>query len=492
LPTLLATLLGATGAAYVAVTMPDAYRASLAVAIGLNLIVLGMKWPRAAALATILFLPFLGLVRRLLIFETGWSANDPLVVVGPGVALFLFYRLYVLEERKLGTDLLSKLVLGLLALELVQLVNPLAGGGVLANLGGLIFLGVPLLWFFVGRAVGDARSVAFLVRASIVVAAIVALYGLFQTEWAAGERLPSWDQEWFEVAGYAALKVADSADANNTVRAFSTFPSNGEYSNYLAFALVFIFAIVLHRRSWPLLIVPLLLVAVFYSGGRATMALAGMAIVVLTGMRTRNGVAATLVIVAGVASVFALASLLGPRLDQAAGVSGDAIASRNVQGFLNPLDPSGSGVARWANFVGGIEDGFRNPAGRGTGASNAAGSKLSDSSKGTRETDNDISDVFLSLGAVGGIAYIAIIVLVFRTVFRRYMRTSSWLLFAIMGALIVMFGNWLNGGMYALSALTWFLIGWATRPDLDLPRPRGEAAEDRDAPRAVPPAQAPA
>ena len=59
--TILAILLGATGAAYLAVDMPDAYRLTLALAIGLNLVVLSMKWPRAAALATLLFLPFLGL-----------------------------------------------------------------------------------------------------------------------------------------------------------------------------------------------------------------------------------------------------------------------------------------------------------------------------------------------------------------------------------------------------------------------------------------------
>ena len=87
-----------------------------------------------------------------------------------------------------------------------------------------------------------------------------------------------------------------------------------------------------------------------------------------------------------------------------------------------------------------------------------------------------MADVFVSMGAVGGIAYIVLILLTFRTVFRRYATTRSWMLFATMGILIIMFGNWLNGGMYALSALTWFLVGWATRPEPE--EQLGTAAED--------------
>ena len=462
--TLLAILLGATGAAYVAVTMPGTYRLALAVAVGANLVVLGMKWPRAAALGTLLFLPFLGLVRRLLILEVPWNANDPLVLVGPVVALFLVYRLYVLGERRLTTDLLSKLVLGMLVLSLFQLANPFAQGTPLSNTGGLIFLAVPLLWFFIGRTVADERSVSILLKGVIAVALIVAVYGVFQTEWSAGERLPAWDQEWYEVAGYAALNVSESADANNTIRAFSTFPSNGEYSNYLAIALVCIFALLFHRRPLYLLAAPFLLVAVFYSGGRATMALAGLAIVFLLGMRTRNAAWAAVVVAVGVGAVFALASVAGPRLDEAAGVSGDTVAKRNVDGFLRPLDPDGSGVGRWANFLDGIGAGFTNPAGAGTGAANAAGTNLSDDAQGTKVTDNDISSVFLSLGAVGGIVYLVLIVAMLRAVFRAYVRTRSWMVFATMGVLIVMFGNWLNGAMYALAPLVWFLVGWATGP----------------------------
>jgi hypothetical protein len=169
------------------------------------------------------------------------------------------------------------------------------------------------------------------------------------------------------------------------------------------------------------------------------------------------------VVVVGIGSIYGLATAFGPRLDRAAGLSGKAISERNVSGLLHPLDPSrSSALSRWDGFVDGLEEGFHNPAGWGTAATNNASRNLSSSK--VVETDNDVADVFVSLGLAGGLLFIAIIVLAFKSVFSRYSRESSWALFAVAGILIVMFGGWLNGGLYALAPLTWFLLGWATRP----------------------------
>ena len=71
-------VVSAAAAGLVAASRPESYRAALAIALVVNLVVVGMKWPRAAALATLLFLPFLALVRRLLIADAGFVSNDPL------------------------------------------------------------------------------------------------------------------------------------------------------------------------------------------------------------------------------------------------------------------------------------------------------------------------------------------------------------------------------------------------------------------------------
>jgi hypothetical protein len=483
LPTLLITALGAGGAAYAAVDLPHLYRATLAIALGLTLIVLGIRWPLQAALGALLLLPFLGLARRLLIADTGWVKNDPLLVVAPVVAIFLLCRLFFLEQRRFDRDLLAKLVLAMLALTVVQVFNFLGSGTVTANLGGLIFMGVPLVWFFLGRELLDDRAASFLLHAVVVIAIVVGTYGLFQTELAPAEGLPSWDQAWYDVAGYAALNVGQQG--NDQIRPFSTFASNGEYSAYLSLALIVIFALVAHRRPVTLLAVPWVAFALFSSGGRSGMALTALAIVVMLGVLTRNLGIGILVAVLGVGAVYGLAVTVGPRLDRAAGLSGKAISERNVGGLLHPLDPGqSSALARWQNLTGGITDGFKNPAGQGTGATNLAGRNLSDTGVG-RETDNDVADVFVSLGAVGGLLYVAIIFLSFKAVFTRYAREKNWMLFAAGGFLVGTFGVLLNGGMYAVVPLTWFLLGWATRPP-PVPDREEELAPGRPAQVAVP------
>jgi hypothetical protein len=455
----LAVLLAA-GAAYVAVSMPGYYRAALAVAIALNLIVLATKWPRAAVIVLFLFMPFLGLVRRLLIAESGWTPNDPLLLISPAVAIFLLFRLYGADRRPWPRDLLGRLVMALLALTLVQAFNPLGVGGILASLGGLIFLAVPLLWFFIGRELMEERHIGLLSAAMLVLALIVGIYGMWQTELAPSEVLPSWDQSWYEIAGYEALGVSE--EANNKIRPFSTFPSNGEYATYLSIGLIFGLALVLHGRFLAILAVPILAIACFYAGGRAVIALTLLAAVVLAGLRTRNAALALLVIVVGMGATFAVISAAGPRLDRAAGLSG-GITERNVGGLVDPLDPSRSTfIAHWDNLVAGIADGFKNPVGTGTGSTNLATDNLSEDA--SRETDNDVADVFVSLGALGGVMFLVIIFLSFRAAFSRYLRKGGWQAFGVAGLLLVTLGNWLNGGHYTLAAITWLVIGWASRP----------------------------
>lgn len=193
------------------------------------------------------------------------------------------------------------------------------------------------------------------------------------------------------------------------------------------------------------------------------MALAMLSVVVLTALRTRNRVLALIVVVAGIAATYGAALPVGDRIDRAAGVSGDAVAQRSTGGLLHPLDPDESTfLGHWDNLLGAIETGFRNPVGLGTGASNLGAEA---GGAGDLETDIDIGDAFVSFGFIGGLTFLAIILLSFHTVFSRYLRRRpDPLLLAVAGVLVVNFGQWLQGGHYAASALMWFLLGWAARP----------------------------
>lgn len=451
-------LIGAAAAGLLAVSHPESYRSALAIALGVNLVVLGMKWPRAAALATLFFLPFLALIRRLLIADAGFTSNDPLLLVGPIVALFLLYRLYVVEGLR-GHDRLFKVVAALLVVAIIQVFNPFATGGVIAAAGGLLFVGVPLLWFFVGRALGDRKSVTFLLYGTIVVACIVGIYGLLQAQFGT---IASWDQAWIDVNGYSALNVR-GGKTGSVIRPFSTFSSNQEYAAFMAVAVTFVVALVLRRRFSAVVALPLLVLALFLAGGRGSVVTSALAVVVLLALLTRRWLTGLLVVALGIAAAYAGAATFGQQLDRAAGVGGNAVVERNVSGILKPLDPGRSTViTHYDGILKGFADSFSNPAGRGTGASTIA-TKLTDSQQ--RDSENDLANAFVNFGIVGGLLYVAIIVLLFRTVFARYVRHRDALSFAVAGLLVVTFGQWLNGGQYAVAPLFWFLAGWATRPE---------------------------
>jgi len=458
---------------------PEWWRALLASALVVNLVVVAMKWPRAAAVATLLWLPFLALVRRLLIDEAGWTQNDPLLLVGPLVALALCFRIFVVEKRQLAPDRLSKLVLLLLVIACFGVLNPLGTGGVIGGLAGLIFLGVPLLWFFIGRELADRRSLTGLMYAVVAVSVGIAAYGLYQTEFGS---LPQWDIDWFHITGYNGSKAGATEGGTILFRPWGTFSSTSEYSGYLAIAFVFAVAMLYHRRPVLALACPLLALAVLLAGGRSVMVLTLLTVVVLTALRTRNRTLALLVVVLGLAGTYSAALAVGPRLDRAAGLSADPKIDRQAGGILHPLDPNESTfLAHWDSLLRAAGDGFTNPAGSGTGASNLGARVAGDEEV---ETEIDIGDVFLSFGFVGGFVFVAIILMAFRRTISRYLRGKpDPLMLAVIGALIVSFGQWLQGGHYAASPLLWFVLGWAVKPS------RREVRAERDDPMGLRAAQ---
>jgi hypothetical protein len=443
--------LAAVVAALVAVRRPDLYRPLFAVVLLANLLIVSVRWPRAAIVTTLLFLPFLALVRRLLIADSGWTSYDPMLLVGPLVAIVLIVQMVVVEERRLDRDNLAKLVYGLLALSVVQVFNPL-GAGVLIGLSGLLFVSAPLLWFVVGRELADRRTISLLIYSVIPVAVITSAYGLWQTEIG----MPKWDASWVDVAGYAALQVGEQ------IRGFGTFASHTEYAAFAGVGVVFACALALHRRTIAALALPFLGIALFFASSRGVLVLTLVAVIVLVGLRAREGGKALVIIVLGVVTLFAGSALLGPALDRAAGRSSSNLVSHQVGGIANPLDPEQSTlIGHWDLFLSGVAEGFERPLGRGPGANNNAAR----AGGGGGGTDVDLSDTFVNLGFVGGLLLVAILVITFRRTVSAYFARGDVLLLAILGLLVVTLGHWLNGGHYALAPLTWFFIGWATRKE---------------------------
>jgi hypothetical protein len=320
-------------------------------------------------------------------------------------------------------------VAALLLLSGLEIFNP-EGGGLVAGVTGLLFIAAPLLWFFVGAWLADDALVTALQAATVAVAGLAAGYGLWQTN--AG--FPSWDQTWIDVAGYTALRVG-------VVRAFSVFTSAAEYAIFLGAGIMVVFAGAMRGRLLTLPVLPLLVWALVLESSR-TVVVQSLAGILVMGALLAGGVRRAIVItVIGLGVITLLDQLLAPQLLAIAGSTSDPLIAHQAGGLGDPLNPTESTAhLHLEQMVAGFELAFSHPLGLGTAGTNLAGLKT-----GTLQ--------------VGGILYGVIVALVLAAACRLAMRRRDVVSLATVGVLVVCFGQWLNGGYYALAPLIWVLIG---------------------------------
>src|SRR5205823_6330019 len=104
---------------------------------------------------------------------------DPVLLVGPAVALLLF-ALALVKGRLSRDSKLSRWVAVLMVIMVLQIFNPLQGG-LAVGLAGALFYLVPLLWFWIGQSWGSAIfTEKVLFRVVIPVAVAGSLLGLYQ------------------------------------------------------------------------------------------------------------------------------------------------------------------------------------------------------------------------------------------------------------------------------------------------------------------------
>jgi hypothetical protein len=423
-------------------------RLTLALSVALLLITISLSQPALGIAATLVYLVSLAAFRRLLIAPAGWISADPLLLVGPLVALVLIVKLFVLERRRWAPDLISKLVLVVLLLTCVEVVNP-AGGGVVAGLAGLLFMALPMLWFFVGREVLTNRALERLLALVVVLATVVACYGLWQTQVSE----PPWDSEWLNVTGgYGSLNVG------NELRAFGTFSSSSEYALFLGAALAVAFAFALRGRLIAAVPIPLLAVALFLSSARGALVTAALAVVVLVGLRTGRALTAAAVTLSAIGLALLALHFVSPTLSRESGGS-SALVSHEIGGITEPLNPNSSTLLVHVQLVvQGVESSLTHPLGQGTAVTNnAAGVNPNSANSETQATEVDISNAFVALG-VAGVLYLLLVLVILGSAARSYLRGRTEL-YPVIALLVVGLGQWLIGGDYALSPLAWLLIG---------------------------------
>ncbi len=452
---------------------PVWWRLLLAGTVALLLLTLMLTRPGLAILATFAYLVLLASLRRLLIAEAGWSSADPMLLVGPLVAIVAMVKLFALERRPLVPDALSKLVLVVLLLTFLEVVNP-DGGGIAAGLAGLLFTAVPLFWFFVGRELLDDTLVDRVLGLFLLLGTAVAVYGLLQTE----VGFPPWDVNWLNVAagaGYSSLNVG------NTVRAFGSFASSAEYALSVGAALVIAAAFVLRGRLWALLPMPILAIALFLASGRSALILAFLGVVIVAALRPRRPAAALAVTVVTLGAAVGALHFAGSGL---AASSSSSLVSHQLGGITDPLNPSSSTLLLHLQLAwDGIKGSVHHPFGQGDAVTNnAAGVNPNSVTNQTQATEVDISNAFVTLGPLGGALYLITVLLVLYRAVTGYFAGRDALL-AVIGVLVVALGQWLIGGDYALSPLCWLLIGAvAAGSTVALTRPTRPPAAGRLAP----------
>ena len=416
-----------------------------------------LRSPQRAVLGLLLWLATFGTLRRLL--PSGASGDaDPLLLVAPCVVALL---VVVATGRGAfrNQSRFTSAVLLLCGLTVLSAVNPLQGG-IFVGAAGLLFVLVPMLWFWIGRALVDDQLLSRILRLVAWVSLAAAIYGLYQVY----VGLPSWDQRWVDSRGYVSLFVTRTA-----IRPFASLSSSGEYVGLLAVGTV-LWALRLRRATQA---VPAA-IALSILGWALTVASVRGALVVIpitlgVVFAASRGFGVGRTALAGVTALFVLA-LVVSRIDPGSvgGGRSSALVSRSVTGLSDPFDPEVSTLpVHIEALVGGLQEAFKNPVGNGVGVITIAADKFGPSDNAA--TDVDPSNVAVAMGIPGLLTYGIVVLLAGRLAFYRARRSRDYLSLAALGIILATSLQWLNGGAYAVAPLPWLLLGWLD----SRPRPAG-------------------
>jgi hypothetical protein len=450
----------------VGVAAQDPTRIRLAVAFAAVVFLVGLatRSPVAALLAVIVWLVALGMSRRLVSEVAPITSTDPLLLVAPA----LLFLLAAAALRRGALENRTTLAKGVYALSLIALfgaINPLQGS-LRAGVGGLLFVFVPMLAFWIGRAYLDDRTLRIVLKLVAALGVGAALYGLLQTI----SGFPSWDQRWIDEVTYVALNV------NGVIRPFGTFSSSAEYGMFLTLAIVIWLAMGRRVALLPIsagalaLLVPALVLESARGAVIGLVATLGL----LLGASRRSPLWLSL----GVGVLLLVVLVVGLRHYGPTGYSkttSGALLSHQVQGLADPLNPQTSTAGVHLSMIEhGLKQAFTQPLGQGLGTVTIAGAKFAGLVKGT---EADPSNVAVALGLPGLVAFIVVFFSGIFSVYEQARRRRDGLALASLGVVALTSFQWLNGGQYAVAVLPWLVLGWADRASSHVvPRPSGISA----------------
>jgi hypothetical protein len=445
----------------------------VAMLLGAILIIISLVAPVIGICAMFIWLAILGDVRRLWIFDTGVVENDPLLMIGPAVAIVIATMPF-LHGRYDFTSRLPRMILILMIFMMVQVANPIQGGLMVGLAGGMFYL-IPLTWFWIGQQYGTEENFKTLIMKVVVVVGVAGcLLAMWQTFF---DFLP-YQAEWVRImrTRFLALNVG------SRVRPFGFFVSPAEFAHYCTILVMLGMAPLVKGKLRPVaLLVPLAGACILFQGGRGPLVTAGVGALWMWALSAKrlNGVTVLGRLSLGAAlGLGAVVFGLGA-VSNATNIS-ESIApmlERQASGLLNPLDEHESTAIGHVQLgLHGFVLGFKFPMGMGLGASTPVGSKFASGNQLTGYTEIDITNMFVSLGFVGGFLYFGIVCYIMWLSWKLVWKTQSTLSLIIFGILISQLSQWLNGQHYATSAIVWFCVGVLYRQHKALERQEREEA----------------
>jgi len=447
-PLWLAVVCGAGVAGLITLLVMREIRLAFTLALLSVLVGLAFMSIRWAILGTFGYLTILGDLRRWLLPFDAWSGADPLLVVGPVMAILLCAVAFTSDRVDFDTPL-SKWIFLLVAIMVVQIFNPIQGG-LLVGVTGAMFLLVPLLWYWVGKSFGsEALLKKLFFRLVVPMACLAALLGFYQVAFG----YLGYQLEWYRVAGYSALGPSEEY-----LRPLSFFPNITEFARYLGFAMLALLARLLRGRSIVLsaLTIVMLFAAMFLTGTRGPVLLlivAGAILWAILGRTMKTWIPRLAF------ALFVGAFGLAYGLSEVSQVQGESRASFNVQRQANliPEDGEGSTIRIHLNLIriAGVRT-MQQPLGHGIGYVTLAADRFG---PGGFSSEKDFTDMFIALGLPGGIVYL--IVLGYSTLlaisYWRHRRSTVGLI--VSGILLFSVFGWLKPGQYVITPLLWFCVG---------------------------------
>jgi hypothetical protein len=414
-------------------------------------IVVALTWQSPRMMLGILpiWMVMLGLVRRLTLGGGNITfSGDPVLIIGPIIILLLFLTAIGRGAFQRRTRL-SSVVATFCILALVEALNP--GQRLLTGLGGLLFILVPMLAFWIGRALVDELLALQLIRTVAVLALFASIYGLIQQF----HGLPSWDRAWITTKGYDALNLG-----SNVIRAFGSFSSAEEYAAFLSVGLVAWIALAgKQTRMFPplhLAATVTVAVALWYESERTAVFLTVLAIGVMVAARLRLRPVG---VVAGGAGAIFLLIFLGQHFGGGGGgsVSG-VLSAHQSQGIAHPLGPGSSLQGHWRATRIGMLQAFKHVFGHGTGSVTIAANRYGHSR--TVGTEFDPGNMGIAFGLPGLVVYFAFAWYAIKTTYRAAVHRHDAVSICGIGLLMATLFQWTNGDLYSVCWLIWLFVGY--------------------------------